>query len=171
MKKARTLFVILLCAGLVLGALCWGSARMMQQRITQAIEAIGDVSYSEETRRLLDAEDAALSSADPNLHLEEKIPNLGTLKEAKLEYVKLAIKELYISIRDKEAEEIIRERLADAEDPEAAAIDTEEDAPLLKNYADLESAREKYGPDAGAAPAATPAPQPAAAAVPELCPT
>ena len=170
MKKARTLFVILLCAGLVLGALCWGSARMMQQRITQAIEAIGDVSYSEETRRLLDAADAALSSADPNLHLEEKIPNLGTLKEAKLEYVKLAIKELYISIRDKEAEEIIRERLADAEEAFSAYL-TEEDAPLLKNYADLESAREKYGPDAGAAPAATPAPQPAAAAVPELCPT
>ena len=167
MKKPIRLLLLLLVLALVLGALAYFSARWQARRITDAIEAIGRVEYSDETKARLDAADAALAAADENLHLEEKLPQLQVLKDAKVEYVKLAIKDMYLAIRDKEATEIIEEKLARAEEAFASCL-SEEDAPLVKNYADLEAARAKYGPDAAAQPPVVAAPQPVAA--PELCP-
>lgn len=167
--KKTALFLILLVLGGVLGGLSLASAHYAEEQITQSIDALREVRYDEETRRLLEAADAALAAADPDFHLEKKIPNLQALKEAKLEYVKLAIREMYISIRDKEPEEVIREKLQSAEEAFDTFL-TEEDIPLLKNYSDLEAARAKYGPDAGGQSPEPAAPQPAAAAVPELCP-
>lgn len=167
--KKTALFLILLILGGVLGGLSLASAHYAEEQITQAIDALREVRYDEETRALLEAADAALAAADPDFHLEKKIPNFQALKEAKLEYVKLAIREMYISIRDKEPEELIREKLQRAEDAFDAFL-TEEDIPFLKNYSDLEVARAKYGPDVGRQSPDSAAPQPAAAAVPELCP-
>lgn len=167
MKKPIRLLLVLLVLALVLGTLAYFSARYQARRITDAIEAIGQVEYSDETKARLDAADAALAAADENLHLAEKLPQLQLLKDAKVEYVKLAIKDMYLAIRDKEAAEIIEEKLARAEEVFAAYL-SEEDAPLVKNYADLEAARAKYGPDAAAQPPVEAAPQ--LVAVPELCP-
>ena len=99
--KKTALFLILLVLGGIFGGLSLASAHYAEEQITQAIDALGEVRYDEETRGLLEAADAALAAADPDFHLERKIPNLQSLKEAKLEYVKLAIRDMYISIRDK----------------------------------------------------------------------
>ncbi len=168
MKKSIRLLLALVVLGLVLLGLTRASERYARERITSAIDAIGEVSYTEETRALLSAADAALSAADPDLHLEEKIPNLTVLKDAKVEYVKLAIKDMYISIRDKQPEEIIKEKLARAEEAFGAYL-TQDDAPLLKNYADLEAARAKYGADASNTAQTAPT-QPQASVEVELCP-
>ena len=167
--KKTAIFLILLVLGGVLGGLSLASAHYAEKQITQAIDALREVRYDEEPLMLLEAADMALAAADPDFHLERKIPNLQSLKEAKLEYVKLAIRDMYISIRDKEPEELIREKLQRAEEAFDTFL-TEEDIPLLKNYSDLEAARAKYGPNAGGQSPAPAAPQPAAAAVPELCP-
>ena len=169
MKKTTKLLLLFLVLGLILSGLSLASARYGKERITAAIDAIGEVSFSEESRALLDAADAALAAADPDLHLEEKIPNLQVLKDAKVEYVKLAIKDMYIAIRDKEPEDVIREKLAAAEEAFQAYL-TEEDAALVKNYSDLEDARAKYGADAANQAESSPA-QPQAAVEVELCPT
>ena len=168
MKKTALFLILLLLSG-VLGGLSLASAYYAEEQITQAIDALREVRYDKETRGLLEAADAALAAADPDFHLERKIPNLQSLKEAKLEYVKLAIRDMYISIRDKAPEELIREKLQSAEEAFGAFL-TEEDIPLLKNYSDLEAARAKYGPDAERQAQEPAAPQPAAAVVPELCP-
>ena len=168
MKKSVKLLLVLLVLGLILLGLTLASARYARERITSAIDAIGEVSYTEETRALLDAADAALAGADPNLHLEDRIPNLSALKDAKVEYVKLAVKDMYIAIRDKQPEETIREKLAAAEEAFGAYL-TEEDAPLLKNYSDLQDARAKYGSAAADTPQSQPA-QPEASVEVELCP-
>ncbi len=169
MKKTALFLILLLLSG-VLGGLSLASAYYAEEQITQAIDALREVRYDRETRGLLEAADAALAAADPDFHLERKIPNLQSLKEAKLEYVKLAIRDMYISIRDKAPEELIREKLQSAEEAFDTFL-TEEDIPLLKNYSDLEADRAKYGPDAERQAQEPAAPQPAAAAVPELCPT
>ena len=170
MKKSIRLLLVLLVLGAVLGGLTLASTNHTEKQIIQAIDALNEVQFNEDTLALLKAADAALAAADPNLHLEAKIPNLQALKDAKLEYVKLAVKDMYISIRDGEEETIIREKLRNAEDAFDAFL-TEEDIPLLKNYSDLEAARAKYGPDAEQQTATPAAPQPTPAAVPELCPT
>ena len=147
--KKTALFLILLVLGGVLGGLSLASAHYAEEQITQAIDALREVRYDEESRALLEAADAALAAADPDFHLERKIPNLQSLKEAKLE--------------------LIREKLQSAEEAFDTFL-TEEDIPLLKNYSDLEAARAKYGSDAERQAQEPAAPQPAAAAVPELCP-
>ena len=169
MKRSVKLLLSLLAVGLVLLGLTIASARYARERITAAIDAIGEVSYTSETRALLDAADAAIAAADPNFHLEEKIPNLSLLKDAKVEYVKLVIKDMYISIRDKEPEDVIKEKLASAEEAFGAYL-TEEDAALLKNYSDLEDARARYGTDTSNAAQTQPA-QPQASVEVELCPS
>ncbi|MBQ8082215.1 MAG: hypothetical protein IJ240_10025 [Clostridia bacterium] len=144
MKKQLRLLIALVIVGAVLGVLAYASAQYSAEGIRRAIDAIGEVTYSEESRALIDAADEALAAADPNLTLGEKAGNLATLSAAKAEYVRLAIKRMYIAIRDKQPEATIREYLSDAETAFSRYL-TEADAGLVSNYKDLTDARAKYG--------------------------
>ena len=144
MTKQLRLLAVLAAIAVVIGVLAYASARYSVSSITKSIDAIGKVSYSEESRRLIDAADEKLNALDSNLHLDGKIENISVLKAAKVTYVEQAIIRMYRAARDKQDEETIKQYLADAEE----AFDhylTEEDIPLVHNYQDLLDVREKYG--------------------------
>ena len=144
MKKQIRLLIALIVIALVIGGLTYASARYSITSATDAIDAIGKVSFSDESRRLIDEADEKLAAFDPNLHLTEKIENIESLKAAKVTYVEQAIIRMYRAVRDKQDESIIKEYLADAEEVFDHYL-TEEDIPLIHNYQDLIDAREKYG--------------------------
>lgn len=144
MKKQLKLLAVLAAVTLILGGLALASSRYNINAVTDAISAIGKVTYSEESRKLIDTADERIRGLDPNLHLEEKIANIDALKSAKAAYAEQAIIRMYRSIRDKENETVIRAYLADAEEAFSAYL-TEADIPLVHNFQDLADAREKYG--------------------------
>lgn len=144
MKKQIILLIVLVAIALVIGGLAYASARYSVKAVTKAIDDIGKLSYSEESRALIDAADERLAALDPNLHLTDKVGNIDTLKAAKVTYVEQAIIRLYRAVRDKQGEDTIKEYLADAEEAFAHYL-TEEDIPLVHNYNDLSDARAKYG--------------------------
>ena len=61
--KKTSIFLILLVLGGIFGGLSLASAHYAEEQITQAIDALGEVRYDEETRGLLEAADAALAAA------------------------------------------------------------------------------------------------------------
>ena len=144
MKSQIRLLIILIMLGTVLGAMALASTQYSADEVKKAIEAIGEVSYSDESRLLIDAAVEALNQAGANLSLEGRVDNLDQLEAAKVEYVRLAIKRLYISIRDRQPQDTIREYLADAEAAYSYYL-TEADSGKVRNFADLVNAREKYG--------------------------
>ena len=148
MKKQLKILIILIVIALILGGLVIASAQYGVKAVTDAVNDIGQVTYSEETRRLIDAADEEIGRLDPNLHLTERVENIDDLKAAKVKYVEMAIKRLYIAVRDRKDETLIREYLADAEEAFSHYL-TEADIPLIHNYQDLEDARKKYADQTG----------------------
>ena len=144
MKKQLRLLIALTVIALVVGGLTYTSARYSVRSATDAINSIGKVSFSEESRKLIDKADEKLIALDPDLHLTDKIENIGSLKAAKVTYVEQAIIRMYRAVRDKQDESVIKEYLKDAEEAFTHYL-TEEDIPLVHNYQDLLDAREKYG--------------------------
>lgn len=167
MKKHLKWVILLAVVGAALGALSFASAQYSADSARAAIDAIGEVSYSEETRERIDAAQAILAEADPDLHVENQVANLEVLDAARREYARLAIKRLYVAIRDGEDEALIREYLGDAEEAVSRYL-TDGEAEQLSNYADLLSARAKYSDDAPAQAAPVKA-APAAAVEVDLC--
>ena len=144
MKKQLRFLIALIVIALVLGGLTYASARYGVKSTAEAIDAIGKVSFSEESCRLIDEADEKIAALDPNLHLEGKIKNIDSLKAAKVTYVEQAIIRMYRAVRDKQDEETIKQYLADAEEAFGHYL-TENDIPLIHNYQYLIDAREKYG--------------------------
>lgn len=144
MKKQLRLLIALTVAALIIGGLAYASARYGVETVTRAIDAIGKVTYSEESRASIDAADEKISALDPNLHLTEKIGNISVLKAAKVTYVEQAIIRMYRAVRDKQDEYTIKQYLADAEEAFSHYL-TEDDIPSVHNYQDLLDARAKYG--------------------------
>lgn len=144
MKKELKILIALAAVSLVLGGLAFASSQYSVKALTDDINAIGKVSYSEESRRLIDAADDRLAKPDPNLHLDQRAENIDALKSAKVTYVEQAIIRLYRSIRDHHGEDEIREYLADAEEAFTRYL-TPGDVPLIHNFKDLTDARKKYG--------------------------
>ena len=167
MKKEIKLAAILIVIGIALGSMAFASTRYSAGELAKAIDAIGEVSYSEESLALIDAADAAYARAQANLSVEGSVENLDQLEAAKVEYARLAIKRMYIAIRDGEPEAVITEYLADAEAAYSHFF-SEEESGKVRNFADLADARKKYGgPAQPAAPQRDSAPKPAP--TPELC--
>jgi len=143
MKRKLILLAVLLGITGILGALTAASAGWGVRAITDAIGAIGEVTYSEESRALIDRADAAIAAADPNLHLTDRVENLALLRDAKIRYVERAITRLYRAHRDREAEETVLSFLSDAREAYGRYF-TAEDAGLIHNYQDLLDIEEKY---------------------------
>ncbi len=146
MKKQIRTLIILTVIALIIGGLALASAQYNVKAITDAISTIGRVTFSEESRKLIDAADERIAGLDPNLHLEERIETLGILKSAKVTYAEQAIIRMYRAIRDKQSETVIRHYYTDAEEAFRRYL-TEEDIPLVHNWQDLADAREMYGED------------------------
>ena len=144
MKNQIRLLIILIVLGTVLGAMALASTQYSADKVKKTIEAIGVVSFSDESRLLIDTAVETLKQAGANMSIEDRVDNLDQLEAAQVEYVRLAIKRLYISIRDSQPEDTIREYLADAEAAYTHYL-TDADSGKVRNLADLVNAREKYG--------------------------
>ncbi len=167
MKRKIMLLIVLVLAAGALGVLALASANHGVKAITEAIDAIGEVTYSEESRALIDRADAVIAETDPNLRLTDRVENLDLLRAAKVRYVERAITRLYRSYRDHEPDETILANLADARE----AYDhyfTAEDAGLIHNYQDLIDIETEYADELTTA-APQPVPESPAEQEIELC--
>ena len=144
MKRQLRLLAALTLIALIIGGLVFALVRYGVKDVTKAIDAVGKVTYSAESRALIDAADKKIAALDPNLHLTEKVKNIDILKAAKVTYVEQAIIRMYRAVRDKQDEDTIKQYLSDAEEAFSHYL-TEEDIPLVHNYQDLIDARAKYG--------------------------
>ena len=159
MKRKIMLLVILVVLAAIFGALTLISSNRNAKTITEAIDAIGEVEFTPESRALIDAADEAIARTDKNLRLEDKVENISALTDAKVKYVEKAIIRLYRAYRDKTkgddsiSDEALLEYIRDAR----GAFDlyfTESDASLIHNYKDLTDIESKYAGEL--APASSP---------------
>ena len=143
MRRKIMLLVILTLAAGIIGILALASENHGVKAITDAIDAIGEVTYSEESRALIDRADAAIAETDQNLRLTDRVVNLELLHSAKVRYVERAITRLYRAWRDKQPEETILLYLTDAREAYNHYF-TAEDAGLIHNYQDLADIEARY---------------------------
>ena len=144
-KRSLTgkLVIILVILAIVFLSLSIASAFYSIDRATSAINAIGTVEYTEESKVRIDEAEEAYQALDKNLGLQNKISNSDALSQAKQEYVRLAIKKMYLAIKQGEEKEEINTYISDAR----TAFDTyftEADAHLISNYEDLTEAEANF---------------------------
>lgn len=112
-------------------------------RTVEAIQAIGEVTFTEESREKIDRAVSYYEALDPNLGLESRITNAETLTAARREYVRLGIKRAYLADKDGEAEELVRQYIAEARQSFDAYCSAG-DCAGISNYGDLTALEEKY---------------------------
>ena len=134
--------IVLIILAFVFLALSIASASISVGRTTDAIDAIGEVIYEPATRERIDAAESAWQALDTNLGLQYKVANREVLVQAKAEYVRLAIKELYLAEQEDGAE--LDTSLIAAAREAFDAYFTEADAALVSNYSDLLDAEARY---------------------------
>lgn len=147
------LTIILSVLAVVFLALSITSAVYSVNRTIEAIDSIGEVEYSGESKEKIDLAQSYFDKLDANIGLPEKITNADSLTDAKVEYVRLGIKRAYLAHKNGEDEALIKEYLTDARQSFDEYL-TEADSEKLSNYADLTDLEEKYISDteSGGAP-------------------
>lgn len=141
--KLAVVFAVLAVIFLILSVV---SANYSVDRTVDAIDAIGAVEYSEASKEKIDLALSYYAALDSNLGLSEKITNAHKLNEAKIEYVRLGIKQAYLADKNGEAEETVQQYVAQARqsfDEYCSA----EDPTRISNYKDLIALEEKYSAD------------------------
>ena len=142
--KITVLIAVLAVVFLILSIV---SATYSVNRTLDAIDAIGEVEYNEESKGKIDLALSYYAALDPNLDLSEKITNIDKLADAKNEYVRLAIKKAYLADKNGEAEETVKQYVADARQSFDTYCSTG-DCKNISNYEDLIALEEKYASDA-----------------------
>lgn len=143
--------VVLLALMLIFLSLAFASAAVSVQNARSAIAEIGEVSYEPETRERIDAAQNAWQALDVNLGLTERVNNSDVLTQAKVEYVRLAIRELYLA--EQADGENLDTALITAAREAFDAYFTPDDAGLISNYTDLTDAEARYSSGTADAPA------------------
>lgn len=139
-------------------------------RTVKAIDAIGQVEYTAESKEKIDLAQSYYEALDTNIELPSQVSNAEKLTTAIREYVRLGIKRAYVADRDGEAEEIVIRYMEEARQ----TVDeycSEGDCALISNYQDLLDLEEKYTKDNGTEPPETSAPPESSEdeEPPELC--
>lgn len=139
-------------------------------RTVGAIDSIGTVEYTAESKKKIDLAQSYYDSLDANLGLADKIENADKLLEAKKEYVRLGIKKAYLADKNGEAEETVKAYVQDARKTFEEYCSTGE-CTSISNYRDLLDLEEKYIKDVETAPPETSAPPESSEEEepPELC--
>ena len=126
------------------------SAELSVSRTVRAIDSIGAVEFSDESKEKIDQARSYYDALDANLELDKKITNADKLTEAEFEYVRLAIKKAYLA--DKNGEPEAAEYVAQAREIFGEYCSTGE-CKNISNYDDLTALEAKYsGTSAPAAP-------------------
>ena len=141
------------------------SAEFSVSRTVKAIDNIGDVELSDESKDKIDLARTYYDALDENLELDKKITNADKLTEAEFEYVRLAIKKAYLA--DKNGEPEAAEYVAQAREIFGEYCSTGE-CKNISNYDDLTALEAKYS-GAPAAPAGNVSGSSGAAEEIELC--
>ena len=119
------------------------SAEYSVSRTVSAIEAIGTVEFTDQSKEKIDLAQSYYDSLDTNLELDKKITNADDLKNAEFEYVRLAIKRAYLADKNGESEELVSEYVAQAREIFSEYCSTGE-CKSVSNYDDLTALEEKY---------------------------
>lgn len=138
--KLTIAFAVLAVVFLILSIV---SANYSVNRTVDAIDAIGTVEYTATSKEKIDLALSYYNSLDAGIGLPDKITNIEQLDAAKLEYVRLGIKKAYLADKNDEAEETVKQYVADAR----ASFDeycTTGDCTGISNYEDLIALEQKY---------------------------
>lgn len=144
--KLTILLAVLAVTFLILSIV---SANYSVTRTVDAIDAIGEVEYSDASKEKIDIAISYYNSLDESLGLADKITNIGKLNAAKLEYVRLGIKKAYLADKNGEAEETVKQYVTDARQSFDDYCNTEDSA-SISNYGDLIALEQKYTSDSKA---------------------
>lgn len=123
------------------------SAIWSVNRTVDAINAIGEVDYSEASKVKIDLALSYYEALDANIDLPEKVTNAEKLTDAKKEYVRLGIKKAYLADKNGEAEEAVKQYVVDARETFDEYF-SEGDISGISNYEDLIALEKKYTSDA-----------------------
>ena len=107
----------------------------------EALSRIGSISYTEECRQIIEDATLAVGSLDSGLRLSELF-DLEGLKDAQVEYIRLAIRDLYLTLEEGSEAEIL-----DKIHTARVLVDSwlsPEDTGRISNYADLVEAENSY---------------------------
>lgn len=131
------------------------SATYSVNRTIDAIGAIGEVDYSEASKEKIDLALSYYNALDTNLDLPEKVTNAEALTNAKREYVRLGIKKAYLADKKGEAEETVKQYVAEARQSFDEYF-SDGDGSSISNFEDLIALEKKYSSDAQAPESASP---------------
>lgn len=118
------------------------------RRTITAIDSIGKVRFDEDSKVKLDIAIEYYDALDTSIGLDGRVTNIGTLKAAKLEYVRLVIKTAKVKHERKAAEGSTDGEIAAALAVAREAVDTYcggEICAELENYAELIALEAQYG--------------------------
>ena len=138
--KLTILLAVLAVVFLILSIV---SANYSVNRTVDALDAIGEVEYSETSKEKIDLALSYYTALDPNLNLSEKIVNADKLADAKIEYVRLGIKKAYLADKNGEAEETVKQYVAEARQ-NFDEYCSSGDCTSISNYEDLIALEQKY---------------------------
>lgn len=144
MKLKKSTIVLIVLAVIFLG-LSVVSTKYSVTRTITAIDEIGDMKLNDDSIDRFKKAAEYYEALDSNQNLEEKITNLKTYKEARLNYARLMIKQA--SLADKK-----QDGAADAVKEAREAVDTYVPADEkwnIENYQDLLDLEATYSSDGG----------------------
>ncbi|MCD8040835.1 MAG: hypothetical protein LUF82_04890 [Clostridia bacterium] len=131
---------------IVLLVLAISSAVYSVSRTKSAIDDIwadGDITYTTETREKIETAISYYDALDTNISLDERITNADLLTEARAEYTRLSIVQLYKAEKSGEDEEVILAYIEEAREVYDSIIG--DSGIVVENYSDLTDAEEQYG--------------------------
>ena len=136
------------------------SVNLSVSRTVKAIDNIGTVELSDESKEKIDTALEYYGALDPNLDLQNKITNADELSSAKFEYVRLAIKSAYLADKNGEDEATVKEYIELARQSFDEYCSTGE-CKNVSNYDDLTALESKYSDGGVDASQNTGSPEPA----------
>ena len=143
MKKST---IALIVAAFVCLGLSVFSVKASVVRTNDAIQNIGKVTYTEESKEKIDRAVKYYNALDPNFDLKKKIKNMNVFNAAKIEYARLAIKAASVADARKTVEgysfDDVKKYVTEARE----VIDSYLTAQytLIENYADLVELESEY---------------------------
>ncbi len=152
--------IILLILAVVFLVLSIVSANLSVSRTVNAIDTIGTVEFSNDSKGKIDLALKYYGELDTNLSLQSKVTNADELTAAKFEYVRLAIKNAYLADKNGGDEATIKEYIELARKSFDEYCSTGK-CKNVSNYDDLTSLESKYSDGGADASQNTGSPEPA----------
>lgn len=144
MKKST---IALIVAAFVCLGLSVFSVKASVVRTNDAIQNIGEVTYTEESKEKIDRAVKYYNALDPNFDLKKKIKNMNVFNAAKIEYARLAIKAASVADARKTVEgysfDDVKKYVTEAREVIDSYL-TADQYTLIENYADLVELDSEY---------------------------